>query len=194
MIDIYHKLINRVRMMFGRGRVSWVDDSTSTQKIQVIFGPLEINDCYRLAEFGFVSNPPEGADVCAAFLGADRSNGIVLGTGHQAYRMKELQPGESAIHDALGKYVYLTESGIVVEAKGQPVTINNATIVTINSSTEIVMNTPTLQVNGNIQATGDILDQSGTNTSSMSSMRATFDGHDHPDPQGGNTGITNQRM
>jgi len=63
-----------------------------------------------------------------------------------------------------------------------------APTVTLDASTEVVMTTPKAAVSG------DILDQSGTNTETVGAMRTTYDSHDHNDPQGGVTGTPNQLM
>lgn len=180
-------------MMIGRGRVKFADDSGSVQIVQVQLGPLETNDCLRLAEFGFTSNPPVGSDVAAVFIAGDRSNGIIIATGNQTLRLKNLLPGESALYDALGKYVYLTENGIEIEANGQPVTVNNASTVTVNAATEVVLNTPNLQVNGNITASGDISDQNGAK-GTLQHIRDNYDIHTHPDAQGGITGTPSNTL
>ena len=193
MMDAIRNILQRLRMMIGRGRVTFLDDSGPAQVVQVQFGPLETNDCLRLAEFGFASNPPVGSDVAAVFISGDRSNGIVVATGNQTLRLKNLLPGESALYDALGKYIYLTKNGIVIEAKGQPVTINNASTVTVNAATEVVLNTPTLQVNGNIVASGDISDQNGAK-GTLQHIRDDYDVHTHPDAQGGNTGVPSNTL
>jgi phage gp45-like len=74
-----------------------------------------------------------------------------------------------------GKSIYMTAAGgIVVDAIGQVVTVNNATTVTINAATKIRMVTPLLEV------TGDIIDNAGTNTNTVAEMRAIYDGHNHP--------------
>lgn len=182
---VIRQLWHRMRMIVAPGRVSQVDDTGNVQRIQCILGPLETNDKPRLSEFGFASNPPIGSDITVIFVGGDRSNGVVIATGHQASRLKNLAPGESALYDENGKYIWLTQNGIVIEAKGQSVTINDASAVTVNASTEVVLNTPILQVNGQIKATGDITDNSGTNSSTMAGMRGSYNGHTHTDPQGG---------
>lgn len=110
------------------------------------------------------------------FVGGDRSNGIVIATGHQASRPTGLEVGECIVYDFFGKFIRLTQDdGIVIEANGSPVTVSNATTVTINASDEIVMNTPTLQVNGDIKASGNITDAKR----SMAADRLIYNGHTH---------------
>lgn len=147
----------RIRFTIGRGRVTAVDDSGTVQEVQAQLNGFETRDgTPRLAEFGFTSNPPPNSDVVFLFLAGNRSNGVAIATNHQPSRPTGLQPGEAQLYDLWGKSIYLSQNGIVIDAKNTPVTINNATTVTINASSEVVMNTPKLQVNGEIVATGEV--------------------------------------
>lgn len=169
------RIYQRLMLMVGRGRIQTVNDSGSAQKMQVRLGELEIRDNLpRLAEFGFTSNPPSGSDAVVQFIGGDRSNGVVIATGHQQSRPKGLAPGESMLYSQDGKYVYLTASGgFVVEAKGQSVTVNNATTVIINAAVKVRMVTPRLE------CTGDIVDNCDTTGRSMAADRVIYDSHNH---------------
>lgn len=141
MIAAIERLYRCMQLAFGRGRVTFVDDGGAVQKVQVRFGPLEIIDAMPAPhDFGFTCNPPIGSDVFASFLGGNRSNGMIVVIGSQAYRMKNLKSGEVAIYDALGQSVHLTQSGIVVNSAGLPITINGD-----------------IQLNGGLNATGDVV-------------------------------------
>ncbi len=194
MSDAVNRLFRRVLLMIGRGRVMTGNDSGNVQMLQVQLGEDEIRDnAPRIAEYGFASMPTSGSDAVMIFVGGDRSNGVVIATGNQAERLRNLQPGEAAIYDGLGKYVWLTQTGIVVEAKGQPVTVNDASEVNVNATGTVTVNAPaakftgTLEVDGNVTlksacaVTGalssatSIADPTGT----MAAMRSTYDSHDH---------------
>lgn len=178
------RVYRRVLMTVGRARVTTVDDTGPAQKLQAKLNQLELpSDILRLAEFGFASNPPAGSDIVVLFLGGNRTDAIGVATSHQTLRMKNLAPGESAQYSEIGQYVYLSAAGIVVEAKGLPVTVNDATTVTINASGDVIMNTPLLKVSG------DIIDNYGSNAHTMAQMRSIYDSHDHGNVQngGGNT-------
>jgi len=186
--NIATRLARRILLAIGRGRVSASDDSGVVQLVQTTFNDLEtIDGMPYVAHFGYASRPPVGADVLAVFIGGDRSSGVVAGTNHQASRPTGLAYGESKQYSQIGQYIYLSESGIVIEAKNLPVTINDASAVTVNcsstvtlnSTTSVVLNTPLLKVSGQIQAGGDIVDNSGAGGSSMASMRQVHDEHDH---------------
>jgi phage baseplate assembly protein V len=169
------RIWRRMQLVVGRGRVTTSNDTKTAQMLQVRLGAMETRDATpRLAEFGFTSAPPIGADVIVVFVGGDRSNGVVIATGHQSSRPTGLQPGETMVYDLWGKSIHFTESGgIVIDAKNTAVTVNNATTVTINASTEVVMNTPLLHVSGSITAGGDVSDQ----VRSMAADRVLFNEH-----------------
>lgn len=141
MIAAIERIYRAVLLAFGRGRVTVVDDTGPVQKLQVKLGPLEIIDGMpALHDYGFTSNPPVGSDVLVNFVGANRTNGVVVAIGSQAYRMKNLASGEVAIYDKLGQSVHLTATGIVIMSAGLPITINGD-----------------VQLNGSLNATGDIV-------------------------------------
>jgi len=172
---LLEKTYRRIQMLFGRGRVTRVDDSGPVQKMQLKMSDIETPDNrLRLAEFGFTSNPPAGSDAAVLHVAGDRGSGVVIATNHQPSRPTGLQPGESMLYSQDGKYVYLTASGgISVFANGQSVNVTDATTVTINASNKVRMVTPRLE------CTGDIVDNCDTTGRSMAADRQIYDGHEH---------------
>ncbi len=187
-------LYRRILLLIGRGRIATISDYGPVQKMQVKFLNLETHDNLpRLAEFGFSSNPPSGSDAVVAFLGGDRSNGVVVATGHQPSRPTGLLPGESMLYSQDGKHVYMTAAGgIVVEAKNQAVVVNDALSVTINSGTTITLNAPTSIIANTplLKVSGDIIDNFSSNGHTMAQMRSIYNGHTHP-VNGIQTGLSN---
>ncbi|CAJ2713658.1 phage baseplate assembly protein V [Burkholderia pseudomallei] len=185
---IIERVARRVLLSLARALVTTVNDSGGVQMMQVKLNALETRDnTPRVAEFGLTSNPPVNSDAFVVFLGGDRSNGVVLGTVHQPSRPKNLAPGETMIYSQDGKSIYLTASGgIVVNAKNQAVTVNNATTVTINAATKVRMVTP------RFECTGDIVDNCDTTGRSMAADRVIYDGHNHDihNVQAGSSTIT----
>lgn len=166
----------RALMMLGLGTVTTSSDGGKVQKIQYR-APLEIRgDTPRMAEFGFSSGLPVGSDVVLAFLGGDRSNAVVIATNNQSYRHTGLNPGETVIYNQWGMYVKLTETGIIVEANGQPVDVNNATTVTVIATEKIRLETPNLFV------TGDITDNCDSQSATLKQLRDAHNQHDHDVP------------
>lgn len=189
------RLARRVLLIVGRGRVSApVNDAGAVQTMQAQINDLEtIDNLRRVAEFGFTSVPPQGSDVAIVFVGGDRSSGIVIATNHQGSRPKGLQAGETMIYTQDGKQIYLTASGgIKIAANGQPVEVDDATVVTIKAATKIRAETP------RFECTGDIVDNCDSAGRSMASERTIFNSHTHPVPNvqlggpGTNTNSPNQ--
>lgn len=180
MNDPTHGLMSRVARrigaMIGRARITTTNDIGNVQFVQVQVNDLEtIDNLPRVAEFGITSVAPNGSDVVMVNLGGGRNNAVVIATGHQASRPKGLKPGETMLYSQDGKSVYLTASGgIVIDAKGQDVAVNNGGTVTIHAQTKVVIDTPVLE------CTGDIVDNTATNSHSMAQMRAIFNSHTHP--------------
>ena len=150
------RLSRRMVLAIGRGQTQIVDDTGVVQKHQIASGPFETQDnVKRLAEFGFTSNPPAGSDATVVYIGGDRGNATIIATNHQLTRLKNLNPGEAALYDALGRHIWLTrDNGIVIEANHDKVTINNASEVTVNSAGDITVNAPNLRCSGEVWANG----------------------------------------
>ena len=194
---ILERTARRVLLSLARALVTTVNDAGGVQMMQVKLNALETRDnTPRAAEFGFTSNPPIGSDAFVVFLGGDRSNGVVLGTVHQQSRPINLAPGETMVYSQDGKSVYFSNNGIIVEAKGENVVVNDAADYTINCSGKFKV------VAGNgaefdtslVSSTGDFQDNSGSNAATMKSMRQAFNPHTHPEHDGGNTSGPNTSM
>lgn len=133
MHKILAPLARRVSNMLARGSVTLSNAAGKLQTLQIALLADEAKDGIEHFEpFGFTSNPKPGAEVLAAFIEGDRSHGIVLVVADRRYRIQNLAPGEAALYDAFGNVIKLTQSGIVVDGGGHPITINNAATVTIN--------------------------------------------------------------
>ena len=183
MADAIDRIYRAVMQAFGRGRVTFVDDSGPVQMIQARFGPLEVIDNVPLPhDFGFTSHPPVGSDVLAAFLGSNRKSGVVVTVGSQAYRLKNLASGEVAIYDALGQSVHLTTAGIVINGGGLPMKIMNAPSITLDA--------PAVHVTGDLTVDGTVTAPSVVGTTNVTFGGISGIGHTHSGVQAGsgNTG------
>lgn len=191
--DLVGRLQARLMLLFGVGRLTVSDDSQSIQQLQAEMVSGEVIDqLQRIGEFGFTSRPPDGASVVVAFLGGDRSNGVVLGTLHQPSRLRGLQQGEAALYSEIGQYAWLTVDGIVIEAKGLPVTVNNAsavtvngTTVTINAATSVDITSPTTTVHGNLVVTQAVQAATVNGTTSVTGAGKSLHTHTHGGVQTG---------
>ncbi|MDR3438945.1 phage baseplate assembly protein V [Telmatospirillum sp.] len=174
--DALRRFGRRMLLTVGRGRVTAANDAGNVQSLQIRLGANEVRDkTPRLVEFGLASMPPIGTDVVLLFVGGDRSDGVVIATGDQATRFKNMSSGEAALYDALGKYVHLSKDGIVVEAKDQPVTVNNATTVTVNASSDVTVNAggnAAVVAKGSVEINGD----AGVSINTKGSANATIGG------------------
>ncbi len=149
------RLARRIMMTVRRGRVKVVDDTGVIQIHQVDLGPqgpngsLGIRDNTPVANlFGFTSVPPTDADAIMLSVGGDTSIGVVIGHNHQQYRLKNLGAGDAALYDQRGAYAWFKSTGLVIDAAGLDVTIQNAANVTVTASTKVVVNAPTVELGG----------------------------------------------
>jgi phage baseplate assembly protein V len=177
-------MYQRLQALIALGRISFVDDSGVVQEVQVVMNALDLpSSRFRVPEFGFTSNPPVDSDAIVAHVAGDRSSGVVLGTNHQPSRPTGLQPGEAMLYSEDGKSVYVTAAGgIVVEAKGQDVVVNDARNVTWNLSGKLTITAPggVEFITPIVASTGDIQDNTATNENTMAEMRTKYDEHGHP--------------
>ncbi|VVE13073.1 phage baseplate assembly protein V [Pandoraea capi] len=197
--DIFGRLSQRILLGIARALVAVVRDSGGIQIMQMKLSASEVRDGLpRFAEFGFSSNPPVGSDAVVAFLGGDRSKGIVIGTCHQPSRPQNLSPGETILHSQDGKSVYLTATdGIVVEAKGQPVVVNDASDVTWNCSGKFTLVAPGgVEIDAPlVKSSGHMQDNFGSNPHTLADMRQISNTHTHPvkNVQGGSSTVTSDQ-
>lgn len=180
---LIERLYTRIMSNVAQCIITIVNDAGGIQTAQLNLGAQRIKDATpRMQEYGFTSNPPPGSFAIAEFVGGDISNGVIIATDNFQFRPTGLAPGEAKMYDNLGKFIYLSAGGIVIEAGGMPVQLLNAGTVT--------MNTPLLRV------TGDIIDNYSTQTHTMAAMREIYDTHTHnynPGPYSATaTGIPNQ--
>ncbi|XUU50070.1 phage baseplate assembly protein V [Serratia nematodiphila] len=130
----------------------------------------------HLEPYGFTAAAHPGAEAVALFLSGDRSHGVVITVADRRYRLSGLQSGEVAL--------YSDEGDSIVLCRGNRVEVNTKHYV-VNAVEKATFNTPLLEV-----PNGEITDK----TSTLSKMREQYNGHDHDDTHGGQTGKPNQEM
>lgn len=205
-IAAIERLYRRILLVVGRGRIKTGNDTGPVQQQQVRLGQFETFDNIpRISEYGFNSMPPAESDAVLIFVGGNRLDGVIIGTGHQQFRMRSLKPGEVSISDNLGQSIYLTQQGIVINGGGLPVLVKNTPSVTLD--TAVVHTTGDMQIDGNLTvnknasveqnayvgqnlvAQGDVSDQGAK---SMAGMRQVFNGHSHAvvNVKGGTDSVT----
>ncbi|MBV0888143.1 phage baseplate assembly protein [Komagataeibacter oboediens] len=114
----------RVMMALGIGRqTADTNESPNTPTVQVALAAGELRaDVPIVQEYGLASRPVPGSDLVLAFIGGDRTRGVVIATGDQRGRPKDLQPGEVCLfHPSTGSRIWLKADGsiAIVPANGK---------------------------------------------------------------------------
>lgn len=183
--------------LLGIGRATTIDDSNEVQTMQVTegaagsgFADRVIDKVKRVTEFGFSSAPPIDAEVVMFRRGGDRSCSMVIGTSHRPSRPRGLQPGDTVLYDVRGAVVKLTAGGLLIDAAGLPVVIQNASEVTIDAPT--VHLTGNLVVDGTIAAAGTVTGLSEGSEVEIGALRDAYNAHKHTGVSSGSasTGAT----
>lgn len=190
----FPRVRTRLFYSFALGRFSRTDDTGTTLGAQVRLqsetGATRIAESVPVVtHFGFTSRPPEDSDAVAVFLTGDPGSGVVIATNHQTYRLRNLAEGDVALYDQRGAYAWFKPTGLVVDAAGGAVTIQNATSVTIVASDKVRLETPRLEV------TGDVIDRCGSNGVTLKALRDAYNAHAHGGVQvgEGSTGPTDHK-
>ncbi|MDP1628864.1 phage baseplate assembly protein V [Parvibaculum sp.] len=187
-MSVARTMWNRLALMLARGILTAVDDAKKLQVVSVDLLADESRPLENFQTYGLTANAPDGLEVLAAFLGGDRSHGIVVAVGDRVYRLKGLRKGEVALYDDLGQKVHLTRDGIAVESPTE--ILATAPLVRVVAADRVRMETPLLEVTGEIR---DLCDLPEGRT--MSAMRGTFNAHTHAEnDNGGPTAVPNSEM
>lgn len=141
-------LARRIGNLLARGTVAAVNAAGKMQALQLRLLADEVKDSMEHFEpFGFTSKPMPGAEALAAFLGGDRSHGLVLVVADRRYRLRTLQDGEVALFDAFGNHAHFKADGTLAIVAATKVAIDSP-LVTMSGS---------LQVAGTITGTVDVV-------------------------------------
>jgi phage gp45-like len=141
-------VVARLLHAVSLGRITIVDDTGSIQKLQVTGAPGSdgaqgVEDgVYRVAQFGLASNPPITSEVLVLHLWGNRTLSIAIGTNHQPSRLKNLGAGDSALYDVRGAYAWFKDDGLVIDAAGLAITVQNFSSCTVK---------------GDLHVTGDVI-------------------------------------
>jgi phage gp45-like len=130
----------------------------------------------KIEPFGFRSHVPKATRGFKYSIGAQLKDSVFLGILTSLLNKVALEEGEVEI------YSTLHQQSIVLNSTGQ--------IVLRSKPDQPIQCIGNLEVTGNITATGDITDA----TSSMQSMRDTYNSHTHTGDSGGSTGAPSDSM
>lgn len=153
----FFQLWRRVLVLVGRGRITAVNDAGDVQLAQARLSGSEVqDDMPRFGQYGLSCNPPAGTDCVAIFVGGDRTNGVIIATNNQTFRMKALESGEVALSDDKGQSVYLSATGIRIDGGGLPISVENAPAIGLWAGAAISLNAPSIILNGTTVFNGPI--------------------------------------
>lgn len=130
-----------------RGTVVLGNAAKKMQALQMRLLAGEVKDGLEHFEpYGLTSHPLPGAEGITAFLGGDRSHGVVLVVSDRRYRIQAMEPGEVAIYTDEGDKIHF-KRGRVVDIETQ--TLNIKAGVAVN------FETPQITQTGQIVSQGD---------------------------------------
>ena len=113
--ELIRPLRQRILGVLRRGELEQTNDAEGVQlsKVSLLNGEVRSN-LERLQNYGLTSNPPEGCEVLAGFIGGDQEHGFVLSCDQRESRLKGLAPGEVALWtDEEGQSFVLKRGGKV---------------------------------------------------------------------------------
>ena len=132
-----NRLYRRVMMAIAPMKITATDDSGPIHRAQVRGFPPETIDAMPVLQiYGLASHAMPGSDAMAIFASGDRSNGVIIATGNQTYRLRNLGSGEVALYDNSGNIVKLGQGGNIE----------------ITCPTKVRIVTPRLEVTGDVVA------------------------------------------
>ncbi|WP_166359279.1 phage baseplate assembly protein V [Pseudomonas akapageensis] len=133
--------------MLARGTVVLANSANKLQTLQMRLTANEVKgNMEHFEPYGFTSHPQAGAEGIAAFLGGDRSHGVLLVVADRRYRLQSLKPGEVAIYTDEGDRIHFK--------RGRVIDIETGTL-NIRASKAVNFDTPQITQSGEIVSQGD---------------------------------------
>lgn len=167
--------------LLGFGQAKTADDTGELQLFQVVeraagsgFEDRVLDKVRRVMEFGFTSVPPIDSEVVMLRGGGDRACSLIIATSHRPSRLKNMKPGDTALHDVRGAYLKFTEAGCEIDAAGLEVTIKNASKVTIDSA-DVVLT-------GDLHVAGEVYAKTNGAQVGLGQLRDAYNPHTHGGP------------
>jgi len=192
----------RMRLLISRGVVTLSDSAGGLQRLQVKLLKGETRNVEHMEPYGFTARPLQGAETIAAAIGGVRGHLVALVASDRRHRRKGLAEGEVCLYTDEGDELVFNRGRIVRLKAGNAVEVT-APRVKVFASTSVTLDTPETTCTGNLKvlksitatmnvsAGGGVQDGVGT----MSSMRSTYNGHNHDEnDNGGPTNTPNQEM
>jgi|SRR5215469_8644542 len=151
--SITDRLYRRIMMLVAPVKITATDDTGPVHRAQIRGFPPETIDAMPVLQiYGLASHAMVGSDAMAIFTSGDRSNGVVIATGNQQYRLRNLKSGEVALYDNGGNVVKLANGGKIEITCPHDITIKCDTL-SINADTSITLTSPKVTVkSGNFES------------------------------------------
>ncbi|MBF6030839.1 phage baseplate assembly protein [Pseudomonas sp. P115] len=130
-----------------RGTVVLANSAKKMQALQMRLLAGEVKDNLEHFEpYGFTSRPLPGAEGITAFLGGDRSHGVVLVVADRRYRILAMEEGEVAVHTDEGDKIHLKRGRIIdIETR----------VLNVKADVAVNFDTPLITQTGQIVSDGD---------------------------------------
>ena len=138
---------NGIANMLARGAVALGNSASKLQSLQLRLLAGEVKDnMEHLEPYGFTACPQPGAEALAAFIGGDRSHGVVIVVADRRFRLQGLKPGEVALYTDEGDFIHF-KRGRIIDI--ETVTLN------IKATDSVNFDTPLITSTGRIESAGD---------------------------------------
>lgn len=169
------KSMDSIRNTVARGVLTMGDDAHKMQTAQMTLLNGEVVDgAERFQQYGYTAFPHAGAEVCAVFVGADRSHPIIVAVDDRRFRVQSLKPGEVCIYTDEGDTITLKRNNeiafktkkLTIEAEDSVAITTKSYSVTASEGVHFVTPAFTLggdggnaeaTFTGNLKTTGDMV-------------------------------------
>ena len=146
-MSVADRLYRRVMMAVMPVKITATDDTGPVHRAQIRgFPPETIDHMPVLQIYGLASHAMPGSDAMALFASGDRSNGVIVATGNQQFRLRNLAAGEVAL--------YTDEGDKIVFSRGR--------VVALTCGTKVHIDCPLVEMTGDLHVTGEVVRGWGT--------------------------------
>jgi phage baseplate assembly protein V len=194
------RLYRRILMTVAPATITATNDKDQPihkVQLQINGTPETIDDVGVMQLYGIASHAPVGTNATALFMLGDRSNPVVIATGHQKHRLKEQKPGEISMYTDEGDTIRMQRGNEIntkakekhhVETKKHTTKAEESFDVdtkkaTIKGSDSITHDAPTTNATGKIHAHDTV-----TSDTDLIAKGVSFLNHTHGMGGGGSTG------
>lgn len=158
----------KVRGIVERCRVTNASGGTPLRTLQAEMRYQDVRDNLEHIEaYGLTSEPHVNSEGVALSLNGDPNHTVVIMVADRRYRMTGLKTGEVALYDDLGRSVYLTRDGIVINGADSPIQVKTSSTVSVKGSSITMEGTGNISLKApNISFNATTMQSSGTFSSS----------------------------